>query len=126
MTAREHTSFGRALYPDAAVVEAHGELDVVAAPAFRSALADAVATGRRLVVVDMAHVQFIDSAGLSVVFAAQRALPVSQRLVLAGVPDRMRRMLRLAAVESVVEVHGPGEPQPWREGEPGTDPAAGS
>jgi anti-sigma B factor antagonist len=113
MTAREITSFSQAVHRDAVVVEAHGELDVVSAPTFRAAVADAVATGRPLVVVDLAHVQFLDSAGLAVVFGAQRTLPVSQRMTLANVPDRMRRMLRLAAVDSVVDVHAPGEPQPW-------------
>ena len=107
------TTFTQALHAKAVVVKAYGELDVVGATAFRQALQDAVATGRPTIVVDLAHVTFLDSAGLAVVFGAQRQLPVSQRLVLANVPDRMRRMLRLAAVESVVEVHGPGEPQPW-------------
>ena len=113
MTAREVTSFSQTLHGEAVVVEAHGELDVVSAPAFRAALADAVATGQPLVVVDLEHVQFLDSAGLAVVFGAQRTLPVSQRMTLANVPDRMRRMLRLAAVDAVVDVHAPGEPEPW-------------
>jgi anti-anti-sigma factor len=122
MTARESTSFTQVLHPRAVVVEAHGELDVVSAPAFRAAVADAVATGLPLVVLDLAHVQFVDSAGLAVVFGAQRTLPVSQHLTLANVPDRMRRMLRLAGVDAVVEVHGPGEPQPWaEEGERGPE-----
>jgi len=116
MTAREVTSFQQALYPGAVVVEAHGELDVLSAPAFRSAMADAAATGRPIVVVDLTHVQFVDSAGLAVVFGAQRSLPVSQRMTLANVPDRMRRMLRLAGVDAVVDVHAPGEPQPWLDG----------
>jgi len=116
MTAREATSFSQAMYEGAVVVEAHGELDVTSAPSFRAALQRAVETGVALVVVDLEHVSFLDSAGLAVVFGTQRQLPVSQRMVLANVPDRMRRMLRLAAVDAVVEVHAPGEPQPWRSG----------
>ncbi len=83
----------------------------------QQALQEAIATGREQVVVDLAGVTFLDSAGLSVVFGTQRNLPVNQRMVLVNVADRMRRMLRLAAVESIVEVHGPGEPQPWLDGE---------
>jgi anti-anti-sigma factor len=109
-------SFTQALHDGAVVLHASGELDVAGAPAFRQAMADAVATGRERVVVDLADATFLDSAGLAVIFGAQRTLPVSQRIVLVNVPDRMRRVLRLAAVESVVEVHGPGEPQPWLEG----------
>ena len=111
------TSFTQTLHEGAVVVHAHGELDVAGAPAFRQALGEATATGRPQVVVDLADVAFLDSAGLAVVFGTQRTLPVSQRMVLTNVPDRMRRMLRLAAVESVVEVHGPGEPQPWSVGD---------
>jgi anti-sigma B factor antagonist len=107
------TSFTQAQHAAAAVVHAHGELDVAGAPAFRQALQEAIATGLPHVVVDLADVTFLDSAGLAVVFGTQRTLPVSQRMVMVNVPDRMRRVLRLAAVESVVEVHGPGEPQPW-------------
>ena len=115
MTAREATSFSQAMHEGAVVVEARGELDVSSAPTFRAALQGAVETGRPLVVVDLAHVSFLDSAGLAVVFGAQRQLPVAQRMVLANVPDRMRRMLRLAAVDAVVDVHAPGEPQPWKD-----------
>jgi anti-anti-sigma factor len=116
---QQTTSFTQAVHEHAVVVHARGELDVVGAPAFRQALAEAIATGRARVVVDLADVSFLDSAGLAVVFGTQRSLPVSQRMVLVNVPDRMRRMLRLAAVESVVEVHGPDEPQPWLDGGPG-------
>ena len=109
-------SFTQALHDGAVVVHARGELDVAGAPAFRRALEEAIATGRERVVVDLAEATFLDSAGLAVVFGTQRTLPVSQHMVLVNVPDRMRRVLRLAAVESVVEVHGPGEPQPWLDG----------
>jgi anti-sigma B factor antagonist len=107
------TSFTQTVHEQATVIHGHGELDVAGAPAFRQALQEAIATGRPNVVVDLAEITFLDSAGLAVVFGTQRTLPVSQRMVLVNVPARMRRMLRLAAVESVVEVHGPGEPQPW-------------
>jgi anti-sigma B factor antagonist len=116
MTAREATSFTHAVHDGAVVVEAHGELDVSSAPAFRAAVQRAVEGDRPLVVIDLAHVSFLDSAGLAVVFGAQRMLPVSKRMMLANVPDRMRRMLRLAAVDAVVDVHAPGEPQPWLDG----------
>ena len=122
MTAHEVTSFIQVSHETAVVVEAHGELIVASAQDFRAALQRAVETGQPLVVVDLAHVSFLDSTGLAVVLGAQRRLPATQRLVLANVPDRMRRMLRLAAVDAVVDVHAPGEPQPWKDG--GTAPAS--
>ena len=115
MTAREVTSFDVEEGERTAVVEAHGELDTSSVGAFRTALETAARAGRPLVVVDLAHVSFLDSAGLSVIFGVQRQLPVSQRLVLGNVPARMLRTLRLASVTSVVEVHPEGESQPWRD-----------
>lgn len=116
MAVREPTSFTQSTHAQAVVVEAHGELDVTSAPAFRTALQRAVDTGLPLVVVDLARVSLMDSAGLAVVFRAQRLLPVARRIMLANVPDRMSRMLRLAGVAAVVDVHTPGQPQPWLDG----------
>lgn len=113
MTARELTSFRTHVRGSAAVVEARGELDAASAAPFRGALQSAVDTGRPLLVVDLAHVSFLDSAGLGVIFGVQRQLPVAQRLVLGNVPDKMLRTLRLAAVGSIVEFHPAGEEQPW-------------
>ncbi len=115
MTARESTSFTTRLLAGAAVVQAHGELDTASVGAFRAALREAADTGRPLVVVDLAHVAFLDSAGLSVMFGVQRQLPVDQRLVLGNVPARMLRTLRLASVTSVLEVHAADGPQPWQD-----------
>ena len=123
MTGRGATTFSLTRGARTAVLAARGELDTVSVPPFRRALLEAVETGLPVVVVDLQQVTFLDSAALAVVFAAQRQLPPSRRLVLGEVPQRMLRTLRLAAVVSVVEVHPEGEPQPWSEdGEPGGAP----
>ena len=115
MTARAATSFTVDDNGRAGVVRATGEVDAASSGAFRTALEQAVALDRPLVVVDLAEASFLDSAGLSVVFGAQRELAVGRQLVLGNVPARMLRTLRLAAVPSVVTVHPQGEPQPWAE-----------
>jgi len=115
MTARGATSFSVVDTERAVVVRATGEVDAASSAAFRDALDRAVATGRPLVVVDLADVSFLDSAGLSVVFGVQRELPVDRQLALGNVPTRMLRTLRLAAVPSVVTIYPQGEPQPWAE-----------
>lgn len=102
------------------MVRATGEVDAASSSALRAALQRAVATGRPLVVVDLAEVTFLDSSGLSVVFGVQRELPVDQQLVLGNVPTRMLRTMRLAAVPSVVTIHPEGEPQPWSDQPPAT------
>lgn len=113
MTAGAVTSFSVDDTGRASVVRATGEVDAASAAAFRGALDRAVGSGRALVVVDLAEVSFLDSAGLSVVFGVQRELGLDRRLALGNVPVRVLRTLKLAAVPSVVAVHPQGEPQPW-------------
>ncbi len=102
---------------DVAVVRLKGDVDAATAGGLRRTLDQAVAAGRLLVLVDVSAVDFFDSAGLAVLVRVRRELPPGQRLALANVPRRMQRMLRVAAVDSLMQVHGCGDPWPW----PGLD-----
>lgn len=115
MTGREATAFEQVTSEHAVVVQARGELDVGSSPAFRAALQRAADSGRELIVVDLRDVSFLDSAALSAVIGLKRQLPVGRRLALTRVPRKMQRMLRMAAVGSVVEVHPDDEPWPFPE-----------
>ena len=95
------------------VVTVHGDIDASVAREFRAALTGAAATGKPHLVIDLAEVTFLDSAALAVVFGLRRALPAGQVVSLAHVRPRVMRVLRTAAVTSVVEVHAQGEPWPW-------------
>ena len=100
-------------YPEAVVVHASGDLDAVTGGSLRMAIKEAVKSGAALVVVDMADVGFLDSAGLAVLFSAHRKLPAGQSLALANVPRRMQRVLHVAAVGTLLVVHEQGQPWPW-------------
>jgi anti-sigma B factor antagonist len=113
MTARQATSFTPREHATAVVVEARGELDVGAAPAFRTALQSAADSGCELVVVDLHGVSFLDSAALSVVIGLKRQLPLGRRVALVRVPTKMLRVLRVAAIGALVEVYPEDEPWPW-------------
>ena len=113
MTTPRATSFSVDVSEAVAVVRASGELDVASAASFQEALSRAVAAGAPLVVIDLQHASFLDSAGLAVVFSAQRRLGVDQRLALGNVPVRMLRTLRLAAVPSVLDCWPEDGEQPW-------------
>lgn len=135
MTDRSVTSFETVEHPAAVVVTVRGDVDVSTAREFRSALTAAAGTGRRRIVVDLGDVAFLDSAGLAVVFGLRRVLPAEQEVALANVRPRMLRLLRTAAVTSVVEVHAEDQPWPWpdvprpgapRDDGPPADPGAGT
>ncbi|MFC8917558.1 STAS domain-containing protein [Streptomyces sp. NPDC047821] len=56
------------------VLSVQGELDLVSSPVVRRRVHDAVAEGRRDLVLDLSRVQFCDSSGVGVLIASRRLL----------------------------------------------------
>lgn len=88
-----------------AVVSAEGDLDLASAPALKWMIVDAFKNGHDRVVIDLAGVTFIDSTTLSVLLGITRNLREGQRVVLAGVGDVTRGVLRLTGVERAFELY---------------------
>ena|SRR5436190_6574673 len=77
-----------------AVVVLTGELDMAATPSVRGHVDGAA--GKRGLVLDLADVTFVDSAMLKELLRASAELDrYETRLVLAGVPDAVQRLLDL-------------------------------
>jgi anti-sigma B factor antagonist len=57
-----------------AVLRVVGELDLATSPSLRQHVHDAVADGRRLLVLDLSEVLFCDSSGVGVLVAARRLM----------------------------------------------------
>lgn len=57
-----------------AVVTVAGEMDLTSSPAVRQKVHDAVADGRRSVVLDLSDVRFCDSSGVGVMIGARRLM----------------------------------------------------
>ncbi|WP_265738269.1 STAS domain-containing protein [Actinacidiphila epipremni] len=57
-----------------AVVTVTGEMDLISSPAVRQKVHDAVADGRRDVVLDLAGVRFCDSSGVGVLIGSRRLM----------------------------------------------------
>ena len=76
------------------LVELAGELDMAATPAVRSCVDEAA--GRRALVLDLSGATFVDSSMLKELLRAGAELSrYDTRLVLAGVPPAVRRLLDL-------------------------------
>jgi anti-sigma B factor antagonist len=75
-----------------------GRVDSSTAPQLAQALEDANESGKYKLVVDMAGLEYMSSAGFRALLAAQRNCKKYNRgeVVLANVPDRIREALELA------------------------------
>ncbi|MFE2427369.1 STAS domain-containing protein [Streptomyces sp. NPDC059373] len=94
-----------------AIVSVSGEMDLVTSPAVRQQVHDAVAEGRRDIVLDLADVQFCDSSGVGVLIAARRLMrSCAGRLRLILPPDgglegsHVNRVLSALGVRRLFEV----------------------
>jgi anti-anti-sigma factor len=94
------------------VVSVAGEMDLVTSPAVRQHVHDAVADGRRQIVLDLAEVRFCDSSGVGVLIAARRLMRSCAgrlRLILpeGGAVDgsHVNRVLAALGVRRLFEVY---------------------
>lgn len=86
-----------------ATVALFGEFDMAAAPALRTALDRHFYAGRCCVRIDAAGVTFLDATALNVlVTAAQRWASVRGALILTNVPTRVRQIIRITRLETVL------------------------
>ena len=81
----------------AAIITPVGRLDSLAAPVLRNTLAELDAAGERRVVIDLARVDYISSAGLGVLFTlAKRMRETGGGLAICALGDQVRRVFDLA------------------------------
>ncbi|GHF17499.1 MULTISPECIES: STAS domain-containing protein [Streptomyces] len=95
-----------------AVLRVCGEMDLVTSPAVRQHVHDAVAEGRRSLVLDLAEVRFCDSSGVGVLIAARRLMRSCRgrlRLILpaqgAVEGSHVNRVLAALGVRRLFEVY---------------------
>lgn len=69
------------------VVTVAGEMDLISSPAVRQKVHDAVAAGRRRVVLDLADVRFCDSSGVGVLIGARRLMRSCAGLLRIVLPE---------------------------------------
>lgn len=100
ITLNSHEEFGHA------VLEVAGEVDVYTVPTPRDRIADLLDGGQRGLVVDLAGVEFIDSAGLGVPgWALNRAKELGGGPELVCPQERVLNLLRITGLDDVFAVH---------------------
>lgn len=92
--------------PEGVILRVSGDLDMAGAPQLRGALVSEVAGGARLVIIDLAKVDYLDSAGLGVLVGALRRLRVHDGDLLLVCPEpRIRQVLELCDLDRVFDLH---------------------
>ena len=81
------------------------KLDSAVSPALKSELVTLNAEGTRNLVLDMSHVKYTDSSGLSAILVANRLCKdAGGTLALAGVSEHTLKLIRISQLESVLNV----------------------
>lgn len=88
----------------ATVLVVSGELDLVSSPELEAALQRIESSEPRLLILDLRLVDFMDSAGLSVVVRAnQRAQSAGTRFGLVNGAPQVQRLLTLTGMDERIE-----------------------
>lgn len=88
------------------VVDVTGDVDITNAVQFESMLRDAARADRRVVVVSLAGVHYLDSKGIHVLFDFLEHLTTTRQRLLLVAPDNAsaRRLLEFAGLTQLVPV----------------------
>ena len=91
--------------PGVVVLRAKGDLDAYTAPGLRAQLHEATAGEADLVVVDLARVTFIDSAGLGALVGAHRRMREAEgELRIVRPPALVGRAFELTGLDQVLDL----------------------
>jgi anti-sigma B factor antagonist len=89
------------------VLELHGELDLSAAPLLAEEIERAEKGDRGALVLDLGELEFIDSAGLRVILAAQeRALGGGREFAVTNGTLQVQRLFEIAGVRGHLQTIG--------------------
>lgn len=84
-------------------------IDSAIAIRFKDEMRAATADGPDRVVLDLSHVQFVDSSGLGAIVAAMKYLSPARKLDLAGLTPEVDKVFRLTRMDTVFGIHTSAE-----------------
>ena len=86
------------------VVSVEGELDLSTAPRLKWMLVDALAAGRKALLIDLSGTTFMDSTALGVLVAVNRTLEEGSRLVIVCARPNVLKIFELSGMEGVFTI----------------------
>jgi len=95
------TKSGRTL-----VMTPNGRLDAAAAQAFLDRLSSCIDGGETSVLLDLAHLDYISSAGLRVLLTATKRLQAGDgRFAVCALTPNVREVFQVSGFDTIIEVH---------------------
>ncbi|MEV6578611.1 STAS domain-containing protein [Streptomyces sp. NPDC051582] len=92
------------------LLQVAGNLDYTTAPRLHELLTTLTLHPDERLIIDLAHLDFCDSSGISALIAARNhALAHRAGIALAAVPARTLRVLRLVGLDQVFAIHPDAE-----------------
>lgn len=89
------------------MLRVHGEIDLYTAPEFERALDEGVKRAGDILIVDLTQTSYLDSAGLSALLAAYKALDRREAMLyVIADPYRpgIRRVLEITRIDTLIQV----------------------
>lgn len=80
-------------------------IDAACAIQFKDRMREVCGNGASRIVLDLQHVDFLDSSGLGAVVAAMKFLGHDRKLELAGLSPKVSKVFRLTRMDSVFTIH---------------------
>ncbi len=88
-----------------AVLAICGDIDTASAPAFKSAIGEALAGAPRALVLDLLEVHFLGSVGVQILLEAQRRIGDAARFAVVANDVAAGRIFQLLALDELLSVH---------------------
>ena len=79
----------------------HPRLDAAAAPAFREELMGRFEDQPERVLLDLSHVEFIDSTGLGVLVSMLKRMGANGRIAVVGVAPAVQRLFQITRLDTL-------------------------
>ncbi len=81
------------------------KLDSLKAPRLKSELVTLFQAGTVNLILDLQHVKYVDSSGLSAILVANRlAKEVEGQFIMAGLGEHVMKLIKISKLESVLEI----------------------
>ena len=91
---------------DTVVVSVKGRMDAVSSPEFDKGLAELIAEGEKVFIIDLGDLDYISSAGLRSILATTKKLKAKEgQLLLSSLKDVVKEVFEISGFSSIIPIH---------------------